>query len=473
MTSRRLGLGALCVGLVATALAVVSAGRVPGTGPKDLVSFRLATQPFFPIGIAGAPLDLLGGAADDQPNFDRMLAEVAGAGFNVFYPIFLTSELQNTSHDAVLDFVPDTCESRRQSSRSGIAALKRHRLAVFLPLFIMVEGTEDLLKDSSLDERFARARLLAVRRCYDGVPIFGYQSYDDAPVYGGQGIPLRKLRQLKGFAADARTGATPYVLLIHPAPETVAYIQDQALRQFIGDQLRSKLADYIAPDLADGIGVYSYPVPFASPATVGAQVARYAAMQPGVLRPLVVLQGLGIADTGQNPAGRRPTAEETRFMAFHAVVRGAGGIAWWGSNFIPSSSNLWHAIKATAAELQRSSAWLVGRDSPLTVTAAGIDALIKEPTTVGGRHLLIAVNPSPAPRTVELGVEPATPIMGAWDTSMRRAVPVTRGRFTHRFGGWGVGVFEVRLAGTPSSRPAPGSDGAERAVSRATSPGSR
>ncbi len=437
--------------LLVIALAVSDSARAqtpgppPSPSPGSAAPLLLGNQPFFPIGVAGAPFDLLGSSAQSGPDFDRLFGALSGAGMNVFYPFFLTSETANTSSDAVLDFIPDDCLVRRQNPKGGIASLARSGLAVLFPAFVAIEKTSDLLRDRSLDEAFARQRLQTVMRCYAGVPIFAFQSYDDAPVYKGEGVSLQKIRQLKTLVTSLRQGATPYVLLIHPTEESLAYVPQQELKTFLAAKLRANLPSYSSAELADGIGLYIYPVPFAAPESVGPAIDRSRALQPTPLRPLVVLQGLGMADAKLNPVARRPTNRETRFMAFQAIVFGAGGVLWYGANFVPSSSELWQSITRTASEIRKISPWLIGPNSPILPHVPGLQVLLKDPVAGRTRHLLIAVNPRPTSQRVEFSVASPKVYRTVREYLEQRTITPTNGRFTDTFPAYGVHVYEVKF----------------------------
>lgn len=436
--------GVLSVSVLLAAAALIAGScRAAGTGTVFATEpLRLNGAPFFPIGIVGAPLDLLGSNAK-KPDFDRMYRALEEAGVNLFYPQFLTSEQSNTSAAAVFDFIPDTCLARRADPASGLAALARTHLAVLLPAFVAVEKKQDVLEDRELDETFAALRLTTVRRAYEGIPIFGYQNYDDAPVVAGRGVPLRKLRQIRSLVASQRQGGEPYVFLVHPTVEATESMEDAGVKSVLTGMINSRLASYSAPDMADSVGLYIYPVPFLPPSVVGRAIDRMLPLQPGRLRPLVALQGFGFADNGAVRTARRPSATETRFMAYQAIVHHAGGIVWWGANFISSESTLWGDLKRTAGELAGLSGWLVQPDAGLVLTAPQAEVLLKRPQPDGNVCLLIVVNPLPQPLSTSVSVGPAQRITaakdhfgGAREITADGALPVT-------LDGYGVGVFEV------------------------------
>jgi hypothetical protein len=409
-----------------------------------LEPFTLDGRPFFPVGVAGAPLDLLGGGAGSKPNFQRMFAELASAGMNLYYPMFLTSETENVSDGAIHDFIPDTCETRAADPGSGLATMRRSGLAVLFPAFIVVEKTTDLLRDQRLDELFAASRLTAVRRCYSGIPLFAYQTYDDAPLYQGKGIPILKLEQLKQLLGAGRHCAAPYVLVIQPTEESLGHVVEADLKSYLSDKLRQDVPSYSKREVADGVGMYTYPIPFSSPATVGAAVERFSSMQTCGLRPLAVLQGFGMSDVKLHPNARRPTPLETRFMAFHAIIHGAGGIMWWGTNSVPSASDIWGAIKRTARDIRRISPWLVGPDSPVRVSAPGAEVLLKS-GAASEPYLLIAANPAAVPANVTFSVPTPAAFRSVRRIFSGQNVPVSSGQFSDRLPAFGVEAYEVSL----------------------------
>jgi len=422
--------------------------------PRSAMSsrpFLLEGRPFFPIGALGAPLDLIDESPGKNGKFDRMFGELAQNGMNVYMPIFQTSEEHRTSSEDVLEFYPEPCLSRRSDPLGGIAALKRHKLAVFLPAFI-VETESDLLAKKELDEDEATKKLKALQDCYAGVPIFAYDNYDDAVMYEGKGIPIKKVRQLKKLVENLRHGETPYVIVLHPTEESLSHIAQEDIKGAWQKTIRDNVSRYSTSDIADSVGVYSYPVPFSPLASVGAAVEQVRTLQSAQLRPLVVLQGLGLRDAQQNPDARRPTEQETRFMTFQAVVRGAGGIAWWGANFIPSNSELWQSIKRAARDINIIKNWLVEADSPFQVQAEGLEVLLKQPSAGGDKHLLVAVNSQPKAKNVEISLPAPKVLRNVRDILKQQPVLVSEGRFTESFEAYGVRLYEMAIDDLSSPR---------------------
>ena len=219
-----------------------------------------------------------------------------------------------------------------------------------------------------------------------------------------------------------------------------------SVEKIVREAIRTNRPRYSTGDLADSIGTYIYPVPFSPLSSVGKAVDRVRALQPSQLRPLVGLQGFSLRDTNQNPGGRKPTAQETRFMAFQAIVHGAGGLIWWGANFISSESTLWTAIKQTSRDVSTISGWLVEADSPFQIQAAGVETLLKQPIANGDTYLLIAVNPQDTSQNVEFSLLAPKTIKTAREIFTQQQAAVSEGRFTESFEAYGVRVYEITIA---------------------------
>lgn len=156
---------------------------------------------------------------------------------------------------------------------------------------------------------------------------------------------------------------------------------------------------------ADVFGVDIYPVPggggnngpvkgIITPSI--AAVGRFAQKQREIAgdAPIyLVLQGCGILEWDPQKranAQRRPTFEETRFMAFQAVANGANGILWWGTAYIEPDSQLWSDIKRVAGQLRTLAPVLAnGEASPVKCSARGVESIRY---SWKGHDYVIAVN---------------------------------------------------------------------------------
>jgi len=109
-------------------------------------------------------------------------------------------------------------------------------------------------------------------------------------------------------------------------------------------------------------------------ASVGVCTTRMQSTAPG--KPVwMVLQGAGWGDfegifTLQPRPGQQPSLEESRFMAYDAIVRGARGVLYWGTHYIAKDSQCWKTLRALARDLADRQPLLTAPDAALT---PGID----------------------------------------------------------------------------------------------------
>ncbi len=172
--------------------------------------------------------------------------------------------------------------------------------------------------------------------------------------------------------------------------------------------------------MVDMAGCDIYPVPREFPqnhsdlpdqtlASVGAYTRRMREAAPGKAVAMV-LQGFGWADIHASARqraeesgleiGRRPRMDETRFMAYSAIVNGANALLYWGTQAIEKNSDLWENLLDMAHELKALQPYLaaarvepqpvsMAHDGFGSVDDAGPLLLLKQ---VGDDYLLLAVN---------------------------------------------------------------------------------
>jgi len=144
-----------------------------------------------------------------------------------------------------------------------------------------------------------------------------------------------------------------------------------------------------------------------------------------------------------------PTRDQTRFMAWQAVVHGVNGLLYWGLSYTPAEAPVWSDLQALAAEFRQ-----LGEELAAPPIALGLrleyhdlgyslDRGI-EWTARPGREgpLLIAVNADRHPVEVTFRLPPPY-------SSVRRlfdADPLApvRGGFRDRFARFGVRIYRLR-----------------------------
>lgn len=110
----------------------------------------------------------------------------------------------------------------------------------------------------------------------------------------------------------------------------------------------------------------------------------------------MVLQGMGWASLGNDlftlkpMPGQWPTYEESRFMAWDTVVRGARGILYWGTHAEAKDSECWKGITRVVRELADQQTLLAAPDATVTPSVESmIFGLL--PFTPGGGGLGVKV----------------------------------------------------------------------------------
>lgn len=219
-------------------------------------------------------------------------------------------------------------------------------------------------------------------------------------------------------------------------------------------------------EAADIVGCDIYPVPSCrtghsdlmdkSLSCVGAYTIRM--QQSAPTKPVwMVLQGFGWADISQNPEEdrekglRRPTAAESRFMAFDAIVRGARGILYWGTGAVEKPSEFWEDLLHLAGEIADLQPVLAAPDASMSLEIAVaetwgsldrcVEVLAKD---VDGAPWLLVVNEWSEQLHVTLRGLQAYEGLTFCDTASGREAGVTGGTLTFGIAGHGVYVFEPK-----------------------------
>jgi len=185
---------------------------------------------------------------------------------------------------------------------------------------------------------------------------------------------------------------------------------------------------------------------------VGDYTDRMQAAAPG--KPVwMVLQGFGwhdLRETSNRPpeTGRRPTYDETRFMAYDAIVHGAKGILYWGTHRVEKTSSFWTDLTRVVRELNQMHSVLAAPAERLTGDIVleptlhsadkGVALLAKR---VGNNLCLIVVNEFQAPLRFTISRLPlpdGTVFRDVPDTS---TLTVENGRLSYGLDGYGTAVL--------------------------------
>ncbi len=363
--------------------------RVPPSEPSVLVGedlvLRRDGKPFFTIGLWAVPSN------------HRQLHELNAAGFNTFVA---------PMRKALLD----------QAARYNLAVIGD------LESPALVAKTSDPAQLATLEKRLTGT----VERYRRHPALLAYYIADE-PLWTGRPLPHLRWTYEQVLRAD------PYhPIWINEAPRNTV----------------ENLAKYATA--ADLFGVDIYPVPNGGThsdledrtlSSVGAYTRRFHETVAHRKPIWMVLQGFAWLNLHDRTAdGIYPTAEESRFMAYNAIVHGAHGIIYWGTPFI-NEPKFWEGLFQTTSQLRDLSAVLVEptvKEPALTTTTPGIAILHKRHA---GADYYLVINER------EEGQKAALSLAGGAQKLHvhfeGRSIEVKEGRFEDDFAGWGVHVYST------------------------------
>ena len=349
-------------------------------------------QPWFPIGLTSiSPLD------DEAEG-------LAQAGFNLLVP-GLFSQGERDAARALLD----------RAQQLGLYVMEWNNAWVYPPGQVLPEAREAALgrMAANAGDHPAFLGLMCDEALWNGVP-----PADVTHAY-------RTMRRLM---------------------PTRLFWQNQAPRNTIED-----LARYCRAADVSGMDIYPVEEPSHSDlpnqtlSVVGDEVEKNLATVQSRKPVWAILQGFGWLAWEQDPAlhRRAPTWEETRFMAYDAIVHGATGIIYWGASYEARDREIWQSLRRMAGELRDLTPALVAPE-PVAVTAEPAGSpIVALGRRVDGRLWVIAVNESAAEVQATLPLPGTVGAVGRW-AEEGEAPLRQQGRLTDEFAAWGVHVYRER-----------------------------
>lgn len=322
--------GMILLAILAVVISVfASAGRVTIAPDRML---EVDGKRIFPIGLYENPKD------------DAVLDEVARSGFNLVHSSSAKEELDRLYSRGLyawvnvggsIDLGPDG-KGSDEGLRNLAAACAQHPAllvwevpdeALWNCWLQAYAGSEPLLERVSKFQDLVKARSAGFVAGYKAMK----QIDPDHPIWANHAA-LNTIEDLAAFNAGADIcGADEYPVLPHPTkPFDVS-------RLLLG--------------------------------LTGTITERMQAAAPG--KPIwMVLQGVGWCDFDglfgkKDPNGQKPTFEESRFMAYDVIARGARAILYWGTSYIEKDSQLWKDLMRLARELADSQALLSAPDTAI------------------------------------------------------------------------------------------------------------
>jgi len=389
LSAARVSAAGLVGVMLMSAASAVRAGPLNfAAEPAPIIRFRQA--PFFPIGLYGFP---------KRTEDTDLYAELAEGGFNFYLrPARVTKDELDRAHAHGIRIMITLRETLNLSgSREQVekrkAAIARHvgpdSMIFAHPAVVALEGPDEPLW------------IVKGRQQRDGTPReFCTWVHTESQRQGIYAL-LRGLKD--GYAYVRELCGDRYSIWLNFAPRG----HEQELRWFTG---QATIGGYPADPrpAADVFGTDIYPIPdgggnngwvsgvrIGSPAAVGLytdRLRRAVAPHPFYM----VLQGCGILewDPRQRPkAQRRPTLAETQYMAFEALVHGARGLLYWGTQYIEEDCLFWRDLRTVARQI-RAFAPVLLEGQPWPEALAGSNMLHVLGMTWRGGHYLLVANPT-------------------------------------------------------------------------------
>lgn len=171
----------------------------------------------------------------------------------------------------------------------------------------------------------------------------------------------------------------------------------------------------------------------------------------------MVLQGFGWAELsgGDKTKAVMPTFEQSRFMAYNAIVHGANGILYWGTHYTRKPSKFFSELKTLVSELKGMSPVFLGK----RVTAprvhsepAGAERIVRK---LKGETFLIVTNTKAARTRVtltKLALREGQTLRLLYDEGKPEVLKVRRGQVTFDVEGHGVKAFTTSTAFSPTRK---------------------
>ena len=156
------------------------------------------------------------------------------------------------------------------------------------------------------------------------------------------------------------------------------------------------------------------------------------------------------------PSGERdlsmilyPTHDESRFMAYSAIVHGANGILYWGTNYSPQPSQFMDNLNKVTRELAELQSVLASKTVELGIKKeyhelmysvdTGVEIMVKK---VNGKTYMLTVNSDKNPVKITFSGLSSLNVVSV--LSEDRKLEITDGKFTDSYKPFDVHIYEIK-----------------------------
>ncbi|MBI3922669.1 MAG: carbohydrate binding domain-containing protein [Armatimonadetes bacterium] len=212
-----------------------------------------------------------------------------------------------------------------------------------------------------------------------------------------------------------------------------------------------------ATDIA-GCDIYPVPepqqqsdLPNKTLAVVADETDKSVASVNGRKPVFMVLQGFGWGELsgGDKSKAIVPTLEQSRFMAYNAIVHGANGILYWGTHYTRKPSKFFSELKSLVSELKCMAPVFLAKPATgpqVRSQPTSVEIAVRE---LNGNTFIIAVNTkATASRATvsRLPVKDGQKLRLLYDDGKPERLKVVKGQIAFDLEGYGVKVFTTSTA---------------------------
>ena len=229
-------------------------------------------------------------------------------------------------------------------------------------------------------------------------------------------------------------------LAARAASPTLVFWANQAPRNTIADLARyTHWCDVTGMDIYPVEGAEHSDLPNKTLSVVGDEMEKQAKTVSGRKPVWAVLQGFGWSawEKDEKLHKRAPTWEETRFMAYDAILHGATGVIYWGASYEKQDAPIWDHLRRIARELADLTPALVSEER---VKVGAQAPVIAQARRANGKVWVIAVNESAEPVKAQLTGLPNGTLQRVGEEG---TVEVVGGKLVEDSAGYGVHVYRV------------------------------
>jgi len=143
-----------------------------------------------------------------------------------------------------------------------------------------------------------------------------------------------------------------------------------------------------------------------------------------------------------------PSYKQSRFMAYNAIVHGANGIVYWGTNYTPQPSPFINNLNRVTKELSEMQEVLSAKTSTNNIKQeyyelgysvdAGVEFITKE---INGKTYVISVNSDKNP--VKITFSNLNKFKAVKVLTENRNIDISNGKLTDKYEAFGVHIYEL------------------------------